>query len=259
MKDGNEASEPQEEVEIEQVAATTTAEAPNEPSVEEEPVKPQVSAGVQKRIDQITRQKYDAERKIEELQEQLAAGPPPQAVSTEVAPSFDDFEDVDAYYVALGKFGARQEIAQDKKQATERQQQQTQRQTAQDYASKREQAIAKGIEAYPDFEEKALNNPDLVITQEMASVLVNSDMGSDVTYFLGNNVAESRRIAGLDPLSQAMEIGKIAHSLTVKTPKKDSAAPEPITPVGSRGATPTTLDPAKDYKKWAQARNEGKI
>jgi hypothetical protein len=254
-----EALEPQEEVE-EQVEATTTEEAPIEPVIEEE-AKPAVPAGVQKRIDQITRQRHEAERQVQELREQLAAVPTNQPAQASTAkPKLEDFDYDDAQYIdALTDWKVSNALDSRQKQAAERQQQETSRQTAQDFESKREQVIAAGIAEYPDFEAKTLYNAELVITQEMAELLTGSDAGRDVMYYLGNNPVESKRIAHLSPLQQAREMGKIEAGLTLKPVKRETTAPEPITPVGSAGSQSTSVDPAKDYKKWAKLRNEGKL
>lgn len=242
-----------------EAAASEEKKVTSEPVVDKEPAKPAVPVGVQKRIDQITRQKHDAERRVEELEQRLNTTSQ-QQIAPAGKPKLEDFDYDDAKYIdALTDWKVGNALDTRQKQDTERQQQQTARQTAQNFESKREQVIAEGIAAYEDFEEKTLNNPNLVITQDMANVLTESELGRDVFYYLGNNAEESRRIAGLTPMNQARELGMIEAGLKMKPKKKVTSAPEPIQAVGARGATSANIDPSKDYKAWARARNEGKI
>lgn len=98
---------------------------------------------------------------------------------------------------------------------------------------------------YSDYQRIARND-DLPITEHMGEVIVASEIGPDVLYHLGQNPKEASRIAGLSPLMQAKEIGKIEAFLNTYPPaKKSSSAPEPITPLGSRASTPSysTSDP----------------
>jgi hypothetical protein len=126
---------------------------------------------------------------------------------------------------------------------------------------------------YTDFEQVAYN-PKLSITNVMAETIQSSDIGPELAYYLGSNPKDAHRIAGLSPLSQAKEIGKIEAKLAAEPPmKKTTSAPAPITPVTARssgGAAFDTTDPrstktmtdsqwieaerARQRKKW-EAQN----
>lgn len=113
-------------------------------------------------------------------------------------------------------------------------------------------------EKYDDYDAVAYND-DLPVTQEMALVMLESEIGPDVLYWLGQNPKEAQRISELSPFSQAREIGKIETRLSGGTPapvKKPSSAPAPITPLGSRHSTPvySTSDPRSikmSMDEWA--------
>jgi hypothetical protein len=129
--------------------------------------------------------------------------------------------------------------------------------------SEREEAAR---EKYDDFERVALSHPangGPTISNEMAAVIKESEIGPEIAYYLGKNTAESRRIATLSPLSQAREIGKIEASLTANPPaKKTSSAPEPIKTVGTRSSTPKydTTDPRSiktmSDSEWIEAERK---
>jgi hypothetical protein len=114
------------------------------------------------------------------------------------------------------------------------------------------------LEAYQDREEEARNkyddfeqvayNPKLPVTETMAQTIQASEIGPDVIYWLGSNPKEAERIARLNPLLQAREIGRIEAKIASNPPaKKTSTAPAPIAPVTARTASGTpaydTTDP----------------
>jgi signal recognition particle GTPase len=103
---------------------------------------------------------------------------------------------------------------------------------------------------------------DVPITKEMAAMILESEIGPDVAYYLGKNLDEATRISRLNPLAQAREIGKIEAALSSSNPpvKKASSAPEPIKPVGSRSTAPvvSTSDPRSTKmsdSEWIKQRN----
>lgn len=129
------------------------------------------------------------------------------------------------------------------------------------YAEREEDAREK----YEDFEQVAYN-PRLRITDAMAETIKSSEIGPDLAYWLGSNPKEADRISRLSPLQQAREIGKIEIKLASDPPvKKTTSAPAPITPVTSRGSTPTydTTDPRSlktmSTSEWIEAERQRQI
>jgi hypothetical protein len=131
---------------------------------------------------------------------------------------------------------------------------------AQELLAKREAEAEQAamLEAYQDREEEARNkyddfeqvayNPKLPVTETMAQTIQASEIGPDVIYWLGSNPKEAERIARLNPLLQAREIGRIEAKIASNPPaKKTSTAPAPIAPVTARTASGTpaydTTDP----------------
>ena len=247
---------------VEQVEETTTEEAVE--VVEEieqaeevdEPKKAALPKGVQKRIDKITRQKHDAERHIQALEDQLAKRPEAQPANT-AKPTLEQFDYDDEKYVdALTDWKVHQAIQNQNKQNAEVTRRSQQEQVYQDFETKRQSTLVQGVTAYDDFEEVAIENPDLTITPQMAHVITGSDIGHEIAYYLGSNTAEAANIAKLQPLDQAAAVAKLETKLASKPAKKISNAAAPIKPVGAKGSTSTKIDPKKDYAKWAAARNK---
>lgn len=103
----------------------------------------------------------------------------------------------------------------------------------------------------PDFSE-VVQSDDLLITPEMASVILPSEEGPRMAYYLGKHPDEAARIAALPPVQQIFEMGRI-HAGLPKI-KLVSTAPAPITPLGSRSdATKTPQMETMD--EYADRRN----
>jgi hypothetical protein len=198
--------------------------------------------GVKKRIDKVTRQKYEAvaeanryKAELEQLRAQLA---PKQE-----APDISQFETLDEYVEAVAEYKLSQ-----KTQATQSQQaQQTQAQAqAQDWVAK----VDKVRSVAPDFDE-AFNNVASIEFAPMAlEAVAQHPKGAEIAYMLGKNVSEAYRIAALSPTQQLIAIGEIAAKTNVPKPKAVSSAPAPVKPVqggSSNSAPPTDID---EWMKW---------
>lgn len=213
-----------------------------------------VPKGVQKRIDRLTREKYQLQAQLEVLRQQ----PQPQQQQQETpaaAPKLDQFASIEEYIDAMAEFKASQKAEE---VFRKREQEQTATKQQKDAASIRE-GFAKQTDeartAYDDYDD-VVDNPDLPISQAMAEAIMRSKNGADVAYFLGKNPDECIRLANLDPFSAAVEIGRIAATIVRPQPRKASNAPPPIQPIGAR-ATPVT-DPDKmsteEWLKWRQGQ-----
>jgi hypothetical protein len=172
------------------------------------------------------------QRKWEREQAQRAAEQ--EARRTTVSPNdlspeqFDSYED---YAEVLAERKAEQLLAQrDAQRETQALQEQ--------YFDREETARDK----YDDFDQVAYN-PNLPVTEYMAQSIQASDVGPDVLYWLGSNPKEADRIARLNPILQAKEIGKIEASLSSNPPvRRTSTAPAPIAPVTPRASGAPVYD-----------------
>ena len=207
----------------------------NETPVEPEPSKTftqeEMDERVQKRLI-IERRKW--ERSLKE------SAPPPIDL-----PPVDQFESPDAYAEAkVIKLMEQRELQKQQNQILEA------------YHNREQEALDK----YDDFEQVAYN-PTLPITGVMAQAVRASDIGPEIAYWLGSNVKEADRIARLDPVLQAKEIGRIEAKLASDPPvKRTSSAPAPIRPVTARtSGNPSydTTDPrstkAMTTSEWIEA------
>ena len=248
---GNAEQQPEPAPEM-QTDVDTTAQA-NKDDDEEH----RVPKGVQKRIDRLTQEKYRLRAELEMLRrgQQPQQQPEQRQVEQQAAPKLEQYQSIEEYLDALADFKAAQKADKvfKEREAAERQvrQQSEQAKLHEGFTKQTEDARA----VYDDFDE-VVDNPDLPISQAMAEAIMRSKNGADVAYYLGKNPDEAFRLASLDPFSAAVEIGRIAAGIVRPQPRKASAAPPPIQPVGSR-ATPVT-DPDKmstdEWLKWRQGQ-----
>jgi hypothetical protein len=220
------------------VAADDAAPAPDAGDDAAEPVKK--VPWFQKRIDEVTAQKYEAQR-LAEYYKGLAEGrtvQQPQTPQTVGPPQLEQFETYDDYEEAKIAFYVKQGLEQAK--------QQEQRQALARTHEERENAFRA---TKPDFD-SVVRDPNLPITPIMAEVIRESDLGPEVAYHLGTNHSEAQRIAALSPARQAVEIGKIEAALT-KAPITP-AKPIPPAPPQTVGGVSAGLKKSMEEMSYAE-------
>jgi len=212
---------------------------------------PEPRTFTQEELDKIVaKEKAKVERQLRREMTQQAHEP--QVPTLGEPPDPKDFTDPLSYAKALAKHIAAETIA-------EREAHQHQQTVIKTYAEREEAARDK----YTDFQEVVYRD-DLPISELMAEVIRESEVGPEVAYHLGKHPEEAARIYALSPLQQAKEIGRLEAALSSNPVpvKKASSAPDPIKPLNSRGTTPT-YDPADPRSvksmsdsEWIRARNE---
>lgn len=234
------------DVETEESAASeeTTEETSAEP--------PKKSKGVQKRLDEITRLRYEAERRAEqERQERLywqqkAMGETKPSAPVN-KPTVDQYGTYEEYLEALSDWKVDQRLASERAERERQQQEESQRSKAMTYKER----ASKAREKYDDYEQIA-HGSHWSPTQSMTEAIVESEMGPDIAYYLGNNPEEAERISKLSPAGQHRELGKLEAKLSAPPPPKPTKAPPPIEPTGSRAKaekSPDEMNP-QEFAEW---------
>lgn len=230
------------QVEEEQVLDAEQAEEDVSDSDEdaEEPAQAEkaVQDGVQRRIDKLTRQKRDMEREAAFWkQKALDLEPPKKAVAeapVTLKPAPDDYVDHAQYVEDLAAYKAEQIVEQKLKARDQQRVQSKEAEHNQAAQTRWANQVEIAQDKYDDFDDVVYSN-STHITPAMAEAIMDSDVGTEVAYFLGKNPEVARRIASLSPLAAAKEIGKIEAKLD--DPKeanvKVSSAPAPIKPVSA--------------------------
>lgn len=255
---------PTEETAVEgeqkQEESETKADATTEAEGETEKEDPYTPKGVKKRLDELTREKYEAKRLYDQeraerqrLQEYLTAQQKPQEQTA--PPSLEECGwDDEKHRVEVAKWAAKEQfkaLQTEEQKQREMYQQHEQRQVF-------KQAVdginERGRKDFPDYDSVVLNNPAIVVTETMAAVLAQTENGQKIAYYLGNNPGESHRIASLPEVLQGVEIGRLESRLN-SAQKKVTQAPPPVNPVGTRGAV--AKDPEQmTTAEWMAWRNK---
>jgi len=222
-----------------QVEATST-EATAERTQESTPETPEDKAKkepwFQKRIGELTREKYEAKRQAETNAEEArqyreAFARTQQGEQTTQQPAgqvnFSLVQQEAARMVAQGRF----DEACNKVHAT-------------------------GISEFPDFD-AALSNLQMVgVNRDFLELVSTGDAGAKLIHHLGSDLDEAARILSMPPVQMARELTRLEIKLGQTTAKPVSKAPAPITPVnGVSGGSksPSEMTDA-EFAKWRKSQ-----
>lgn len=166
----------------------------------------------------------------------------------QVAPKREAFQDDDAYLEAQIEHRAEQK-------AREKLEQREKAEQSERMAESFQEKAEKASERYPDFS-VVVGNPALSINEAMAEFISESDLGPDLAYHLGKHPLDAARIASMSPVKAARELGRLESEIAARPKANPSKAPEPITPVGSRGKSTASTLPSDDDDMETWARKE---
>jgi len=245
--------ETKEQAEAE-VAAEATATSPKPGDIE-------YTKEVQKRIDRITREKWDERRRADTLKaENEALKRRLEAGSRPIPPDPANFTNPNTGLIDRDKWQKVTSEHEDKLHAWRKAQETPATpapsgvmtpDTPQAFSEFNERSKALR-EKHADFDE-VVDRP--YFTPDLATALYESEQGPDIAYFLGKNEAEAKRIGNLQPAQMFREIGKLEARFSAAEHGKRSVsgAPAPITPVTGSGAAPGK-DPEKmttqEFMEW---------
>lgn len=231
-----------------------------EPASEPPIVPPPPKKNFQERIDEITRARREAERereywkKVALEREQRPPEPPSDTPQRPPRPTLDQFESTVEYEDALFEWRDRVKSLESAA-ARERVEQEAAFRTFNERAR-------KVREENEDFDE-VVESP--VFSPTMRGVLLQSENGPEVAYFLGRpeNRDQAEKIRNLPADRQAYEIGKLESNLLLaKKTRKVTGAPPPISPVGMGGGG-KEKDPSEmnidEWMAWDRERQKEKI
>lgn len=217
----------------EQTAPDSAAEQPEADHGDDAAAAPRKKPGVHNRIDELTRQKHDALRdaqywrqKAEELSSKNTA-------------------DMDYDDQLVTKM--RRESASERADAASMTAQQA---VAQQFALLEGEARSK----WTDYDQ-VTRNPSIPITQEMAALIAESDVGPEVAYHLGKNPQEAARLAQMTDKQLAKEVGRLEARLTLpKAPPKQPPAPvQPVSGIAAGGSKDPGTMSMSEYAAWRKA------
>lgn len=220
--------------------------APDESSPSPEDVQAKETNGVQKRINDLTAQRYQEKRRADELEAKIAeltAAQPPQQIVQDLTPPtmpddlYDD-EAVKKYHADMAKYS--QDVAtQAAKSQFELQQKMVQEQKLQAQQQERSRkyidgAIRDGVDVDKlRVVEQTLNNAG--ISAELGNYIVNDPNGAKIAEYLADNPAEMYEVLQMDSVSAGIKIATQVKPRALSRTPKISNAPDPIPEVKGGG------------------------
>jgi hypothetical protein len=197
----------------------------------------ELSKRVQERIDELTREKYDRAREAEYwrsiAQQAQQPKPEPKAVEVKLPTLEEHGYDEAKYQAALIQYATQQAEKVVEERLSKVEQQRAEQKRLEAFAE-RQRAFVK---ATPDFEARVLQDPTLPITEGMRDVIVDSENGPEIAYYLAQNRETAEAIARLPAHLAALEMGRIEGRLAAQ---KEAAKRPP--PVSQAPPPPPTLE-----------------
>ena len=205
--------------------------------------------GFQKRIDKKTADYYAEKRRADDLQKKIDAIDAANAKETLIKPTLEAHDyDEEAFDAANREhdiaIGVQDALTKKSAQAkAEQQEAESKRVTA--TFNERADALGKS-----DFDTKADAIPLLPLG--VADAIMQSEMGAEMVYHLGSpeNAEKANALANMTPAMAMMELGKLSAQLSIKPEIKTSAAPDPITPLGSGGSALEINEDDMSMEQW---------
>lgn len=240
--------------------STPPPPAPPEETEEQKQTK-KVLSGVQKRIDELTKARYEQQREAQYWKQQAedAKRLQDQLYRKISEPAQHHFQDNETYAQAKADWLAQQKVAEmveaAQRQAAQQDQQRMQEEAVTAQQQKLARAFDEGGKKYPDFVEKirAPGLPDYSQQNPAAlEAIMDSEHGIDVAYHLASNPLEAIRIANLPPIMAVKEIAKLE---TRFEGKRTTSAPPPIPSIGSNERA-TKSDEELSVDEWMARREK---
>jgi hypothetical protein len=219
--------------------------------------KPLGDKGVDELITQ-RRKRQDAERQAAywrgiaegargQGQQQQTQQPP----ASQGPPTIDQFENYDDFVSAKAEYNVMQKIQQQSRQSIQQNAQAT-------INNGWNERLAKAREKFPDIDD-AIERIGYHVSEPMAWIIKASNKGPELTRYLDLNPGEVTRIAQLNPILAAQEIGRLEAQITANPaikPNKISQAPEPIKNLSATGSVANVDFEKMSMDDYMKRRNE---
>lgn len=205
---------------------------------------------VQRRINELTRARYEAQRERDAMRQELESLRQQVEYSRQPPPP-DPNDDPIAYVRHLAQEEARQFVNAERGQWQQQQEQARFQSIANEYAQ-REQAYAASHADYSEAVDTFVQiiGPDPVL----AEVLMTSEHGPQVAHYLGTHVDEAVKVAQMPPHLRIAHVARLEARLSAPKPKPVTAAPAPAPTVG--GGSVASKDPSRmSTEEWMAWRN----
>lgn len=281
-------AEPETSAEPEKAPAAAAAGEEKKPA---EP--PKKKSRSEERINELTREKYLAQRRAERLEAEVAslrAGqqPPQQTPPVEPQPPPQPPPRVDEHKPQVAQFGVYEDFVDALTRWNARQVASEQiaalraedamavvAQQQQDILTTFESAKQTARERYADFDQVMTSDVAVAmpLTEPMQHIITTSPVGHDVAYYLVQHPDEAQQIANLAPLDSLRTLGRLEERVNFaihaarggngraqpQAQTRITTAPPPVEPVGGHATTTGLSDDQLDYQAYKAKRNREEI
>lgn len=209
----------------------TNSQTQEEGKPAEKPKEEPVPKWAQRRFDELTRKRYEAEAKAKLYEQELERFRTQQQDGEERHQPREEKIDPKELYAQAEKAAA--------------------------FNLKCNSVYEQGTKDIPDFD-KAVTNLRMVggLSQEALEVIVDAEAPAKVLAHLGANLEEAASILSLPPVQMARAIGRLEARLATQTPPV-SKAPEPVKPVNTaRAASSSEPSDKDDIETWMRKEQE---
>lgn len=206
---------------------------------------------VQKRIDELTYKRREAERErdywreaaMRQQPEKAPSQPQTQGYPDLPEPKSEDFDTYDQFVDARADWRTKVNLRQYLDQ-----------QTNQSIQTAKKNWNDQGRSKFTDWDE-VFNHDGVPITDTMGKAIMDSSAGHELAYYLGKNLNEAAKIAGLPAHRQAYELGKLEVKLSGPPQKTKTSAPASTAPVGGKEVPAKKPDDMTlaEYTAWRES------
>lgn len=221
------AEQAEQEQQVENISSEATAEQEAEQQTEEQKEEAQKKEPwFQKRIGELTREKYEAKRAADDARAEA------ERLRQAIAQGQQGDQNGEADVDALAMRKAEKLVAEQR------------------FNESCNKVYSDGAKEFQDFD-KAVGNLQMVgVSREFLEMATAADAGHKILHHLGNDLDEAARILALPPLKMARELTKLELKLSQPAAKPVSRAPDPIKPIGSGRTTDTGLSDDLPIDEW---------
>ncbi len=219
---------------------------------------------VQKRIDRLTWERHEAERRAqraEELLQQSLTKREPEQPQALKPPTLAQFEYDEAKYLEAVE---RYTDAKLDEKLSSRQKQQEQQSSQESTAKRFREKEAEFEKSNPQYRQKVYGDDFMRVplSGETALLIAESDLAPEIALHLAENIPLAQQIARLSPVQAAREIGRIEAKLANKpapAPVTKAPPPPPKMEEGSDPVIKVKVDDAESDNlsdaEWMRRRN----
>lgn len=217
--------------------------------------KGQYKSSVQKRIDDLTFRRNQAEREAAHWKQQALSRAEPAP-----APRPGDFDTDADYDDALQQHRIDSGVSRAMAKTAEQQAQKFSQEANTAAGEAYSQRVAETVIRIPDFAE-VVGKSDIAISSALQEALRDSERGPDLVYHLAKNPAEAERLNGMSVRQMDREIGRMELTLAPQSkpapPAARTTSAPPPAKVGTAASAPPSTDPSKmsmaEYEAWAKS------